>query len=201
MTVVASKYALKVNELYETEAWAVDAVIRSLKKLRLWRNGPIWEPSAGNHAMVVPLLQAGATNVITSDIIEYNHPHDFIMDFLTEEKTPRGMEEYDIVGNPPYGRQNRLAVRFAEKALSRCDGYVALLLTAKFDFGSTRKHLFMNNPRWLAKVALLDRISWEGNGETGTEDHAWYIWGPRDGRRKSPKILYETNSNKGANFD
>lgn len=114
MTVVASKYCRKENELYETETWAVDAVIRSLKKLRLWRDGSVWEPSAGNHAMVAPLLQAGATNVITSDIVEYNQPHDFIMDFLTEETPPSNLQNYDIVGNPPYGRQNRLAVRFAD---------------------------------------------------------------------------------------
>lgn len=61
---------------------------------------------------------------------------------------------------------------------------VALLLTAKFDFGKTRRHLFADNPRFMAKIALLDRISWAANGKTGTEDHAWYVWGPGDYRQK-----------------
>lgn len=86
------------------------------------------------------------------------------------------------------GKGNRDAVRFAEVALERCNGMVALLLTAKFDFGKTRRHLFQDNPRFMAKIALLDRISWAGNGETGTEDHAWYVWGP--GRYDGARMLW-----------
>ena len=121
----------------------------------------------------------------------------FLMDFLSCEGAPADLGEFDVISNPPYGPSNRLAVRFAEKALERCDGYVALLLTAKFDFGSTRTHLFRDCDRFCAKVALMDRVSWLGNGETGTEDHAWYIWGPIDMTFTTQQILYERNSNKG----
>ena len=196
MTVVASKYALKKNDLYETEPWAVDAVIRTLKTLGLWRAGTIWEPAAGNHAMVQPCLKAGANTVITSDICTYSHAHSFLMDFLSREDVPADFGEYDVISNPPYGPSNRLAVRFAESALERCDGFVALLLTAKFDFGNTRTHLFRDCDRFCAKVALMDRVSWQGNGETGTEDHAWYIWGPKTSTYGGPRILYESNTNK-----
>jgi|TARA_B110000211_G_scaffold176380_1_gene199330 hypothetical protein len=60
MTVTASKYPLKKNDLYETEAWAVFAVIKALKDLELWRDGTIWEPAAGTHAMVSPFYRSGA---------------------------------------------------------------------------------------------------------------------------------------------
>lgn len=192
MTVTASKYPLKKNDLYETEAWATDACCRALLQLGLWQNGlTIWEPAAGNHAMVKPFYNAGAKTVITSDICKYNFPHTVMFDFLGNGEYDFLPNEFNIASNPPYGIQNRLAVKFAEKALARCDGFVALLLTAKFDFGVTRKHLFQDNNRFLAKVALLDRISWEGNGETGTEDHAWYIWGPRGYKVSSAAVLYE----------
>lgn len=196
MTVTASRYPLKKNDLYETEEWAVYVVIGALKSLGLWRDGAIWEPAAGNHAMVTPFYFSGATSVITSDIATYGAAHSFMFDFLKDGDPPVAISDYDIITNPPYGPGNRLAVKFAHRALARCDGYVAMLLTAKFDFGSTRTDLFKDCHRFVAKLALLDRVSWEGNGETGTEDHAWYIWGPRDMEPVVPTLLYERNPTK-----
>lgn len=193
MTVTASNYPLKKNDFYQTEPWAVDAVIRALKTLGVWRDGTVWEPAAGNHAMVKPIYDAGAKIVMTSDIANYRHPHSFMFDFLGEGDKVLPIAGFDLISNPPYGPSNRLAHRFAEKALLRCDGYVALLLTAKFDFGSTRTHLFRDCRRFIAKVALLDRVSWEGNGKTGTEDHAWYIWGPKTLGNVEFSMMYERN--------
>lgn len=173
MTVTASNYALRENDLYETEQWAVFALIRSLRQLGLWRGGMIWEPAAGNHAMIDPFMANGATGVLTSDIATYTRSHSFIFDFLSDDFPVTEIGDFDLITNPPYGHRNFVATKFATKALQRCSGVVALLLTAKFDFGSTRAHLFKNNPRFRAKLALTDRLSWAGNGETGTEDHAW----------------------------
>lgn len=170
MTVVASNYARKENDLYQTEPWATEALLRHFPVNGL----TVWEPAAGNHLMADVLRENGAT-VRTSDIATYDREHDSIRDFLN--RPYEGPAFNAIITNPPYGKGNRDAVKFAELALERCAGRVALLLTAKFDFGKTRRHLFADNPRFLAKIALLDRISWAGNGETGTEDHAWYVWG------------------------
>lgn len=173
MTVTASNFVRATNDLYETEAWATEALLRRFPVAGLY----VWEPAAGNHAIVDVLRGSGAAHVLTSDIAAYDREHHFQWDFLAG--LDFAAERLDaIITNPPYGKGNRDAVRFAELALERCDGMVALLLTAKFDFGKTRRHLFQDNPRFMAKIALLDRISWAGNGETGTEDHAWYVWGP-----------------------
>lgn len=144
MTVVASKFERKANELYETETWATEALLRNLPPLDGRR---VWEPAAGNHKIVDVLTRAGAS-VLTSDIETYDREHDGIFDFLSDGNPyfPAGCD--DIITNPPYGKQNRLAVRFAERALERCSGWVALLLTAKFDSGKTRTHLFRDNPRF-----------------------------------------------------
>jgi hypothetical protein len=64
------------------------------------------------------------------------------------------------------------------------------LLTAKFDFGNTRHHLFRDNPRFAAKISLTDRISWTLDGITGTEDHAWYVWTEAPRLPRAPVILY-----------
>jgi len=186
VTVVASNYARKENDLYQTEPWATEALLRHFPVAGL----DVWEPAAGNHLMADVLREAGA-EVITSDIAVYDRVHDFEgADFLTGAR-PWGPMVFDaIITNPPYGKGNRDAVRFAERALAKCPGLVALLLTAKFDFGKTRAHLFKNNPRFVAKLALVDRIQWFPGASSGTEDHAWYVWGPTDAGHK-PILLWE----------
>jgi hypothetical protein len=185
MTVVASNFERQKNELYETEAWATRALLRHFPVTGL----SIWEPAAGNHKIADVLREAGARRVFTSDIETYEREHDALFDFLGF-KTHNEPGINAIITNPPYGKGNRDAVMFAKNALDRCEGLVALLLTAKFDFGKTRKSLFQDNPRFWAKIALLDRIQWFEGATTGTEDHAWYVWGPKGADYGTPRLLY-----------
>jgi len=193
VTVVASNYARKENDLYQTEVWATEALLRNLPPFK--PTAIIWEPAAGNHLMADVLREHGAF-VITSDIKVYDRPHDMIFDFLKGTGV-RGhgiassLDGDAIITNPPYGKGNRDAVRFAELALARCGGFVALLLTAKFDFGKTRMHLFKNNPRFHAKIALVDRIQWFPGATSGTEDHCWMVWRPVGAPNEPPRIIYE----------
>jgi hypothetical protein len=179
MTVVASNYARKENDLYQTEPWATEALLRHFP---VSSGTVVWEPAAGNHLMADVMREHGA-KVVTSDIATYDREHDSYFDFLSPLSAasthPRNFNA--IYTNPPYGVQNRDAVKFARLALKRCAGWVALLLTAKFDFGKTRADLFADNPRFCAKIALVDRIQWFPGDSSGTEDHAWYVWGPAPG--------------------
>lgn len=191
MTVVASNYARAENDLYQTEPWATEALLRHFPV------GPrdvVWEPAAGNHLIADVLREHGA-QVRTSDIVTYDRDHDAIFDFLID-RPHREPLVTKLISNPPYGLQNRDAVQFARLALERCSGLVALLLTAKFDFGKTRADLFRDNPRFVAKIALLDRIQWFPGEKSGTEDHAWYVWAP-DGQgpgRGMGRAIYEAKS-------
>lgn len=196
MTVVASNYARAENDLYQTEPWATEALLRVLPPLAGLR---VWEPAAGNHLMADVLREHGAS-VFTSDIAVYDRPHDEAFDFLAGD-LPRWPAGHDaIITNPPYGKGNRDAVKFARMALKRCDGWVCLLLTAKFDFGNTRVDLFRDNPRFSGKVALIDRIQWFPGDTTGTEDHAWYIWSPTRTVRAHhlARVYYEGKQSAGS---
>lgn len=184
MTVVASNYARKENDLYQTEPWATEALLRQFPV----RGMTVWEAAAGNHLMADVLRENGAT-VRTSDIVTYDRPHDTIFDFLVDRPHDEPTVQA-IITNPPYCKSNRDAVKFARLALARCDGLIALLLTAKFDFGKTRSDLFRDNPRFWTKIALVDRIQWFPGDTAGTEDHAWYVWGPK-GAVYSPRIAWE----------
>lgn len=189
MTVVASNYARKENDLYQTEPWATEALLRHFP---IELGSDVWEPAAGNHLMADVLREAGA-KVFTSDIATYDREHDVIFDFLKGNHEGRSRDA--IITNPPYGKGNRDAVRFARLALHRCKHHVALLLTAKFDFGKTRSDLFGNNPRFAAKIALVDRIQWFPGETSGTEDHAWYVWAPSPGPgRGEARLIYEGRS-------
>lgn len=186
MTVVASNYERKENDLYQTEPWATKALLRNFP---VGTGCVVWEPAAGNHLMADVIRETGA-KVITSDIVEYDRTHDHTFDFL--DPALPGRSTNAIYTNPPYGKGNRDAVRFARLALQRCPGFVALLLTAKFDFGKTRADLFRDNPRFCAKIALVDRIQWFPGDSSGTEDHAWYVWGPAPGGGVGrARIIYE----------
>lgn len=183
MTVVRSNFEYRKNNFYETPTWCVDTL------LAYWKPDVkrIWEPAAGGHK-IVNALKSHGYEVVSSDIAEYGVKHDLILDFLNKDQTnPFGVDT--IITNPPYGPSNAQAVKFARNALMT-DGIkrVAMLLTAKFDFGSTRTDLFQNNPAFVGKIALLDRISWADNGKTGTEDHAWYLWDKSNTDR--PRIWY-----------
>lgn len=184
MTVVASNYARKENDLYQTEPWATEALLRHFPVL----GKTVWEPCAGNHLMADVLADSGAS-VLPSDIKTYDRKHAWEADFFAE---PTTVPCDFIITNPPYGKGNREAVKFARLALQRCSGLVALLLTAKFDFGKTRMDLFANNPRFAAKIALVDRIQWFPGETSGTEDHAWYVWSPFPGIGSGrARLLYE----------
>ncbi len=174
MTVVASNYATQKNSLYETEDWRAEAFLRHFPM----RGASIWEPAAGNHAIVDVLKKHGASSVLATDIVEYDREHDAIIDFLDE--TDKLSWGGCLITNPPYGKQNRDAVKFAELALQRCSGIVALLLTANFDFDSTRAHLFQDNPRFRSKIVLMDG-----------DDLAWYVWGASGDEEAAPTIIYE----------
>jgi hypothetical protein len=184
MTVVASNYARKENDLYQTEPWAVRAL---LDHVPITQGCRIWEPAAGNHLMADALRDNGM-HVTTSDIVTYDRRHDHTFNFLTDMHLPCLFDA--IVTNPPYGKGNRDAVKFARLALIHCWGPVALLLTAKFDFGKTRSDLFADNPRFSCKIALVDRIQWFPGDSSGTEDHAWYVWEPIPRRRHEHAALF-----------
>lgn len=186
MTVVASNYARVENDLYQTEPWATEALLRHFP-IAIFET--VWEPFAGNHLMADVLREHGA-HVITSDIKTYDREHDQIFDFLNGRMPHVG--DTKIITNPAYGAQNIDAARAVRKALKLTNGLVAMLLTAKFDSGSSRIDLFRDNPRFAAKITLIDRIQWFPGESQGTEDHAWYVWSPSPEYGRS-QIIYEAN--------
>jgi tRNA G10 N-methylase Trm11 len=141
----------------------------------------LWEPAAGDGAIVQPLRLAGY-EVIASDLVDYGG----------EGITP-GVDYLDanlpgevdgIVTNPPY----RLAIDFARKALYEAP-YVALLLRTNFLESVGRLSFFRWLPPsriWISsrRLPMMHRYGWSGPTAPSNTCFAWFIWEAGAGRKR-----------------
>jgi hypothetical protein len=91
-----------------------------------------------------------------------------------------------IVTNPPY----RLAVQFAEKALTEV-GYVALLLRTNFLESTARLAFFRRHPPariWISsrRLPMMHRQGWQGPRAPSNTCFAWFIW---DSQAEQTQVL------------
>ncbi len=141
----------------------------------------IWEPAAGDGAIVRPLQEAGFT-VIASDIADYGLAGCRAgVDYLTAGPIP-GVQ--GIVTNPPY----KLAARFAEKALGQTF-YVALLLRTNFLESTARLKLFRQHEPariWISsrRLPMMHRHGWAGPRAPSNTCFAWFIWDKRSSEKR-----------------
>jgi hypothetical protein len=133
----------------------------------------LWEPAAGDGAIVRPLRKAGFT-VFASDIADYGCPDCICRDYFGASAEP-GVT--GIVTNPPY----RFALSFVLKAIAEAP-YVAFLLRTNFLESVKRKRwLFDLSPPariWISsrRLPMMHRVGWEGPHAPSSTCHAWFIW-------------------------
>jgi hypothetical protein len=159
-------------DAYFTCPPAIEALIR-LEGSRLPRR--IWEPAAGDGAIVLPLRASGRI-VLASDIHDYGLPGCRIVDYLFAPKMPPGWV-LGAVTNPPY----RHAQRFAERALAEVP-YLAMLLRTNFVMdGEARGHWLDRHPPTreyylYPRLPMMHRHGWQGKRSTSNTPYAWFIW-------------------------
>lgn len=141
----------------------------------------IWEPAAGDGAIVRPLKDAGFT-VVASDIVDYGLTGcKSGVDYLSS-KPLHGVQ--GIVTNPPY----RLAMRFAEKAIGETP-YLALLLRTNFLESTARLRFFRLNPPariWISsrRLPMMHRYGWQGPRAPSNTCFAWFVWDRRSRQKR-----------------
>ena len=104
-------------DLYETPPVAVEALVGCEKLPH-----KIWEPSAGNGA-IVRVLRKHGHSVIASDIFDYGGLN-FVGDFLKQKKPPPNCTA--ILTNPPYQLCSR-AAPFVRHALELAPTVILLM--------------------------------------------------------------------------
>jgi hypothetical protein len=131
----------------------------------------IWEPAAGDGAIVKP-LQASGRRVFGSDIHDYGAGY-AVADYLAAAAP----SVEGIVTNPPY----MLAEAFAAKALREVP-YVALLLRTNWLIeGAARgRWLDGHEPQrvWMSaqRLPMMHRHGWVGKRSTSNTPYCWAIW-------------------------
>ena len=179
-----SEYERKDRELYETPEWVTEAVLPHLRPLR-----KALEPCVATGKIARVLRQV--TDTVTGIDLVPGPPY-MQGDFLSLND-----DFDDIVTNPPFGIQGRLAMKFIEHSLTLTKarrGQVAMLLRADFAHGKTRKHIFKDCPFFKKKIELTKRIVWfepePGEKNKGpSENHAWFLWDYRHGG--PPTVSFE----------
>jgi hypothetical protein len=175
------------NDLYETPAVAVEALLRVEQLPKR-----LWEPAAGRGA-IVNVLRAAGHEVLASDLVDYGDPTHFARrDFLMEHKAPDGCQA--IVTNPPY----KNAAEFVAHALELCP-LVMMLLPLKFfeaGIGTARKHLLRRKVldeipparihQFSGRLPMMHRDGWQGPKATSQVPYAWFVW---NGAHTGPTII------------
>jgi hypothetical protein len=150
----------------------------------------LWEPAAGNGAIVLPLRATGRI-VMSSDIHNYGLPGCHIVDYLSAPKMPAAWV-YGVVTNPPY----RYAQRFAMRAISEVP-YVAFLVRTNFIMDAERRGRWLdrNEPTrvyyLLPRLPMMHHQAWTGKKSSSNTPFAWVIW-QEGAPRKFPQRVYWT---------
>jgi predicted RNA methylase len=98
------------------------------------------EPSAGNGAFI-----DGIKTIFTHHRfydIDPHHTEIVPLDYLQMDETTLNADQYrkiHCIGNPPFGRQSSLAIKFIKKSASYCDS-ISFILPKSFKKDSLRKH-------------------------------------------------------------
>ena len=146
---------LKRNTIdkYYTKSNIVDDCIKIIKKyIRISKNDLIIEPSAGNGAFINQIkilsnnyrfydLEPENNEIIKQDFLE--------LDF---EKIKEKYKNIHIIGNPPFGRQSSLAIKFIKKCCSFANT-ISFILPKSFKKESMKKY-FSNNFHLIHEIDL-----------------------------------------------
>jgi hypothetical protein len=174
MTVRGANYPRKENDFYATPAETTRVLLDTVRFTRI-----VVDPASGEGAILKVLNEYGYA-AYGSDLKKK-------YDFLTDKFR---WKDCDIVTNPPFGVQGRMAVQFVLRALTvtkTWHGKVAMLLPVDFDSGKTRAPIFRDCPRFSLKIVLLNRIRWFNN-VSGSTNHAWFVWDHK--HTGSPRLRY-----------
>jgi hypothetical protein len=153
------------RDFYPTPANVTQPLLdREIHRIRSF-NAPVWEPCAGDGAMLRVLAQYGL-EVIGSDIKPLADDIDQANFFAC-----LSMRAPVIITNPPFA----LAEDFINHALSNCrTKYLALLLKSSFWHAAQRISLWQRFPP-TTKYELTWRVDFQNRGAPVMEV-AWFIW-------------------------
>ena len=142
----SQKKGLKRNTIdkYYTKNDVVDLCLTFVKKyIKIGVNDLIIEPSAGNGSFIDGIKTL--TNNFKFYDIEPEHQDIIKQDYLLFDYN-NFIDNYNkihIIGNPPFGRQSSIAIKFIKKSCEYCDS-ISFILPKSFKKDSLQKYFPLN---------------------------------------------------------
>ena len=134
---------------YYTKNTVVELCLNFVKtNIQICEDDLIIEPSAGNGAFIQGIksiarnfrfydLEPDNNEITKQDFLQY----DYSSDIITSIENP--CSKTHIIGNPPFGRQSSLAIKFIKKSCEFCDS-ISFILPKSFKKDSLKKTFPMN---------------------------------------------------------
>ncbi len=158
LSILQQKKGLKRNTIdkFYTKENIVNQCIELIKSnIEILDNDLIIEPSAGNGAFINKIKELSNNSRFYD--IEPEHDEIIKQDFL-ELDTKELKKEYKnihIIGNPPFGRQSSLTIKFIKKCCSFATS-ISFILPKSFKKDSMKKY-FTNNYHLIYQIDLLEK--------------------------------------------
>ena len=172
------------KDKYYTCPNTVNLCIETVKNfIFIGDNDLIIEPSAGNGAFNKELREL-SHNTICLDIDPQSE--DILKQDYLFWKYPRGYKKIHVIGNPPFGRQSSIVIRFIKHSAVFCDT-ISFILPRSFKKHSLQKHF---PPEFhLLHCHDLPKNSFIIDDTPWNVPCVFQIWEKRNYIRPSPKIL------------
>ena len=135
----------KTNDKFYTSLHVVNECINLIKdNLDIDENNLCIEPSAGNGSFIYG-IKSLFKNYKFYDL-EPEHDEIILQDYLDYDYNKIDKSIYNkihVIGNPPFGRQSSLAIKFIKKSAEYCDS-ISFILPKSFKKDSLKKHFPLN---------------------------------------------------------
>ena len=139
-----NKEEINKNEVYDkyyTKVETVNKIGEIIKdKLEITKEDIIIEPSAGN-GRFINLIKTLTTNYKFYDILPENEEI-IKQDFLLLDNEI--LKNTIILGNPPYGKNNKLVIKFIKKCCENKCKYICFILPKSFKKENMQKYFTLN---------------------------------------------------------
>jgi hypothetical protein len=184
---------LKRNTIdkYYTKIEIAEECVESVKQyIKILKDDLIIEPSAGNGAFIQS-IKLISKNYNFYDL-EPENDEIVIQDFLNLEynKISEKYKNIHVIGNPPFGRQSSLAIKFIKKCCFFASS-ISFILPKSFKKESMKRHFFKNF-HLMFEIDLKEK-SFLVNGIETNVECIFQIWEKKTEERKQEIKLKPIN--------
>ena len=190
MSKIKQEKGLKRNTIdkYYTKDVVVEQCINQVKKyIKILKDDLIIEPSAGNGAFISRIKELSPKNYKFYDL-EPENKEIIKEDFLELDFTQFNNEynKIHIIGNPPFGRQASIAIKFIKKCC-KFSNTISFILPKSFKKDSMQKH-FSSNFHLIFQTDLIEN-SFLVNDNESDVPCVFQIWEGKDYIREKIKKI------------